>query len=43
MRAPNVALVQTADPYELKNIYNETAPTIRDALAKRLRTYYPCT
>jgi hypothetical protein len=33
---------QTVDPYELKNVYNQTAPAIRDALAKRLRTYYPC-
>ena len=33
----------TADPYELRNVYDETAPAIRDALAKRLRSYYPCT
>lgn len=33
---------QVKDPYELKNVYNETAPAIRDALAKKLREYYPC-
>ena len=32
----------TTDPWELRNVYNETAPAIRDALAKKLRTYYPC-
>ena len=26
---------QVKDPYELKNVYNETAPAIRDALAKK--------
>lgn len=33
----------TKDPYELHNVYNQTSQDIRDALAKRLRTYYPCT
>ncbi len=32
----------TTDPYELHNVYNETAPAIREALAKKLREYYPC-
>ena len=32
----------TKDPYELHNVYNETAPAIREALAKKLREYYPC-
>lgn len=32
----------TSDPYELRNIYNETAPGIREELAKRLRKWYPC-
>ena len=32
----------TKDPYELHNVYNETAPEIRDALEKKLRTWYPC-
>jgi len=32
----------TVDPFELHNVYNETAPEIRDALAKKLRTWYPC-
>jgi hypothetical protein len=31
-----------ADPYELHNVYNETPQDIRDALAKKLRAYYPC-
>ena len=30
------------DPYELYNVYNETAPAIRKALATRLRRHYPC-
>ena len=35
----------TKDPYELYNVYNETKaanPAITTALAKQLRTYYPC-
>eukprot|EP00040_Diaphanoeca_grandis_P014408 m.73070 g.73070 ORF g.73070 m.73070 type:complete len:581 (-) comp24519_c0_seq1:34-1776(-) len=31
------------DPYELHNVYNETSPEIREALAKKLRAFYPCT
>ena len=32
----------TADPYELYNVYNTTAPEIKEALAKKLRVWYPC-
>ena len=32
----------TADPYELHNVYNVTSKEIKDALAKKLREYYPC-
>ena len=32
----------TKDPYELHNVYNDTAVEIREALAKKLRAWYPC-
>ena len=32
----------SADPYELQNVYHQTAPSVVQALAARLRTYYPC-
>lgn len=32
----------TTDPYELHNVYNSTAQAVRDALAAKLRLYYPC-
>ena len=32
----------TTDPFELHNVYNETAPAVREKLAARLRQYYPC-
>ena len=32
----------TTDPYELYNIYNKTDPKIKQALAKKLREFYPC-
>ena len=35
-------LTSPKDPYELHNVYNETASAIREALAKKLREYYPC-
>jgi len=30
------------DPYELINVYNTTAPEIKNALAQKLRAWYPC-
>jgi hypothetical protein len=30
------------DPFELYNVYNSTSPEIRQALAKKLRDWYPC-
>jgi len=32
----------TKDPYELNNVYASTDKAIVEALAKRLRAYYPC-
>ena len=29
----------TTDPFELHNVYNETAPAVREKLAARLREY----
>ena len=31
-----------ADPFELRNVYNTTAQPIREELARRLRSWYPC-
>jgi hypothetical protein len=31
-----------SDPYELYNVYDTTSAKIKEALAAKLRQYYPC-